>query len=115
MSKLNNRYWLETKHVFSHISTTPSDTPHHYTKSQARLSRFEIFPQSKMFCIQPTPQYTTQYPDLFITHEEGFIMHTGKRNPLQLPQKEQYSQLILTTQLISGKLLHTQNKFLFLL
>ena len=40
-------------------------------------------------------------------------MHTGKRNPLQLPQNEQYSQL--TTQLISGKLIHTQDKFLFFL
>ena len=38
-------------------------------------------------------------------------MHTGKPNPLQLPQNEQYNQL--TTQLISGKLIHTQNKFLF--
>ena len=38
-------------------------------------------------------------------------MHTGKRNPRQLPQNEQYKQL--TTQLISGKLLHTQDKFLF--
>ena len=42
----------------------------------------------------------------------GFKMHTGKRNPLQLPQNEQYNQL--TTQLISGKIIHTQDKFLFL-
>ena len=38
-------------------------------------------------------------------------MHTGKPNALQLPQNEQYNQL--TTQLISGKLIHTQDKFLF--
>ena len=37
-------------------------------------------------------------------------MHTGKHNSLQLPQKEQYNQL--TTQLISGKLIQTQDKFL---
>ena len=64
-----------------------------------------------MFCNKPTPLYATQYPDLFITYKEGFDMHTGKRNPLQLPQNEQYNQL--TTQLISGKLIHTQDKFLF--
>ena len=34
-----------------------------------------------------------------------------KKVPLQLPQNEQYNQL--TTQLISGKLIHTQDKFLF--
>ena len=38
-------------------------------------------------------------------------MHTGKHNALQLPQNDQYNQL--TTQLISGKLVHTQDKFLF--
>ena len=112
MSKLNNRYWLETEHFFNnHSSTTSTDTPYHDTKSQTRLSRFEIFPENKMFCNKPTPLHLTQYPDLFITYKEGFNMQTGKPNPLQLPQNEQYNQL--TTQLISGKLFHTQNKFLF--
>ena len=66
-----------------------------------------------MFCNKPTPSHVSQYPDLFITYTEGFNMHTGTPNPLQLPQNEQYNQL--TTQLISGKLIHTQDKFLFLL
>ena len=38
-------------------------------------------------------------------------MHTGKRNPLQLPEDEQYTKL--STQLISGKLVHTRNELLF--
>ena len=38
-------------------------------------------------------------------------MHTGKRNPLQLPEDEQYTNI--STQLISGKLVHTQNKHTF--
>ena len=38
-------------------------------------------------------------------------MHTGKRNPLHLPQNEQYNQL--ATQLFSGKLIHTQDNLLF--
>ena len=38
-------------------------------------------------------------------------MHTGKRNPLQLPEVEQYDKL--TTQLISCKLIHNQNKVLY--
>ena len=55
-----------------------TDTPYHDTKSQTRLSRFEIFPESKMFCNKPTPLHLTQYPDLFITYKEGFNMQTGK-------------------------------------
>ena len=70
-----------------------------------------VFPENKMFCNKLTPLYTTQYPDLFITYKEGFNMHTGKRNPLHLLQIEQYNQL--TTPLISGKLIHTQDKLLF--
>ena len=89
MSKLNNRYWLETEHFFNnHFSTTSSDTPYHDTKSQTRLFRFEIFYENEMFCNKPTFLYITQYPDLFITYKEGFNMHTGKPNPLQLPQNE---------------------------
>ena len=38
-------------------------------------------------------------------------MHTGKRNTLQLPQNEQYNQLI--NQLIPRISIHTQDKFLF--
>ena len=64
-----------------------------------------------MFCNKPTHLHLTQYPDLFVTYKEGFNMHTGKPNSLQLPQKEQYNQP--TNQLISGKLIHTQDKFLF--
>ena len=38
-------------------------------------------------------------------------MHTVKRNPLQLPEDEQCTEF--SSQLISGKLVHTQNKLLF--
>ena len=94
MSKLNNRYWFETEHLFYYNnSNIPSETPYRDSKSQIRLSRFEIFPENKMFCNKPTPLYTTQYPDLFITYKEGFNTHTGKRNPLQLPEDEQNDKL----------------------
>ena len=112
MSEPSNRYWLEIEHFFNnHSPTTSPETPYHDTKSQTRPSRFEIFHESKMFCNKPTPLYITLYPDIFITYKEGFNMHTGKPNPLRLPQNERYNQL--TTQLSSGKLIHTQDKFLF--
>ena len=112
MSKLNNRYWLETEHFFNNrSSTTLSDISYYDTKSQTRLSRFEIFPEKKYFVTNPLLYNITQNPDLFITYKEGFNMHAGKPNPLRLPQNEQYNQL--TTQSISGKLFHTPDKFLF--
>ena len=58
-----------------------------------------------MFCTEPTLFCFTQYPDRFITFKDGFKMHTGKRNQLELPENEQYTKL--STQLISGKLAHT--------
>ena len=89
MTKLNNRYWLETVHFFNNDKTqTLSDTPFHDFKSQTRLSRFEIFPESLMFCNNPRPLFTTQYPNFFISYREGFNMHTGNRNPPQLPEDE---------------------------
>ena len=39
-------------------------------------------------------------------------MHTGKRNPLQIHEDEQYT--LLSTQINSGKLTHNRNKLLFL-
>ena len=112
MSKLNNSYWLETEHYFKTIVfSIPSKTPYHDSKSQTRHSLFEIFPENKMFCNKSTPFNTTQYSDLFITYKEEFNMHTGKLNPLQLPEDEQYDKL--STQLISGKLVHNQNKLSF--
>ena len=38
-------------------------------------------------------------------------MHIGKRTPLQLYENEQYDKLFF--QLMSGKLIHNQNKILF--
>ena len=112
MSELNNRYWLETEYFFnnnkSHIL---SEGPYHDSKSQTRFSRFADFPESKMFFNKPTPLYTTQYADLFITYEERFNMHTGKLSPLQLPEDEQCPKLFY--RLISSELVRTQNEFFF--
>ena len=102
MSKLNNRYWLEFEHFsIKNKSHILSQIPYPDSNSRTRL-----FPESKTFCNKPTPLYTNQYPELFITYEEGFNMHIG--NPLQLLEVEQYTKL--STQLNSRKLVHTQKK-----
>ena len=101
---------LKTEHFFSNNnSNVPPETSYHDLKSQNRLSCFEIFPERKMFCNKPTPVYTTQYPDLFNKNKEGLNVYTGKRNPLQLPEDEQYDRF--SAQLLSGNLIHIQTKF----
>ena len=86
MSKINNRYWLETEHFFNE-SYLPHTPPTNYSDSQdkSRFSRFEIYPNTNTFCNKPTPLHSTQYPDLFVTYKEGFNMNTGKRNPSSSP------------------------------
>ena len=51
----------------------------HYTNPS--LSRFEVFPTAQTFCGKPDPLYSTPYSDLFVTHTDGFNMHTGQLNP----------------------------------
>ena len=112
MSKLNTHYWLETEHFFnnnkSHIL---SETLCHDSKSQTRLSRFEIFPESKMFRNRPTPFYTTQNSDLFITNKEEFNKHTCKGNPLQLSEDEHFTNFnsLLNLFLVNSHILKTSS------
>ena len=61
-----------------------------------------------MFRNEHTPLYTPQNPDLFITYKDGFNMDTGNSNQPKLPEDEQCTKL--STQLISGKLVHTRNQ-----
>ena len=44
-------------------------------------SRLEIF-LKKTLCKKPTQMQTAQYLDLFVNYCGGFIMNTGKKNPI---------------------------------
>ena len=115
MSKLDNRYWLEieNEHFFNdNDSNVPPQTPYHECKHQTRLSRFEAFPESRMCFNKPTPLYITQNPDLFLTYKGEFSLQTGKRYPLQLPEGKQCDKL--STQLISGKVIHGKKVYFLL-
>ena len=92
-------------------SNVPHQTPYHDSKSFTRLSRVEVFLESKIICNKPTPSNTTQYPDLFITYKDGFNVQTGKGNTFQLPEDEQYNRLSI--QLFSGPKLHTHYNIFF--
>ena len=93
MSEIGNRYWLETGRFFNESDNThtpPSDT----NSDKTRLSRFELYPEQRIFRNKPTPLHTTQYLDLFISYKEGFNLNTGKRNHLHLPEDDQFFSII---------------------
>ena len=95
MTKIEDRYWIETD-SFVHSSTPKKSTtndgikgtsypyihaPHAQHPHNPSLSRFEVFPSAQTFCGKPDPLYATQYSDLFVTYTEGINMHTGQPDP----------------------------------
>ena len=108
MTKIDERYWIET-YCFIHSSLpNKSDTssgikgtyfpyihaPHTQIPHNPSLSPFELFPQTQTFCGKPEPLYTTQYSDLFVIYQDGFKMHTGQPN-LQSVKNEYISGRII--------------------
>ena len=100
-SKLNSS--LIAKSLLKHLITT--------LNLNCSFLHLKISLERKRFCNKSTPLCITQYHVLFIAYEEALDMHTRQRNPLQPPEDEQND--LLYTQLISGKLVPTQNILLF--
>ena len=81
MTKIEDRYWIETDSFVHSSHSTKSDTissikdtahpythaPHAQNPNNPSLSRFEVFPNAQIFCGKPDPLYSTQYSDLFVT------------------------------------------------
>ena len=72
MTKLCDRYWIETSQFFNATIATESHNTSHpfYTtpkmpNDQTRLARFEVFPDRHSFCKRPTLMLTTQYENIF--------------------------------------------------
>ena len=94
MTKIEDRYWIETdSFVHSPFSIKPETTsgikgtahpyvhaPHTQYPNNPSLSRFEVYPTAQTFCGKPDRLYSTQYSDLFVTYTDGFSMHTGQPN-----------------------------------
>ena len=74
MTKIEDRYWIETD-SFAHSShsTKPDETsgikdtthpfvhaPHTRNPNNPSLSRFEVFPNAQTFCGKPDPLHSTQ-------------------------------------------------------
>ena len=118
MTKIEDRYWIETDtFVHSSIPKKPATNasikgtsypyvhaPHAQNLHNPSLSRFEVFPNAQTFCGKPEPLYSTQYSDLFVTYTERVNLHTGQPNP---------SSII--NEYISGKIVlnNSNNKYVF--
>ena len=118
MTKIEDRYWIETDSFVHSSLSTKSDTtsgikgtahpyihaPHTQNLNNPSPSRFEVFANAQTFCGKPGHLYSTQNSDLLVTYTNGFNMHTGQPNP----------QSILN-EYISGKIVldNSNNKIKF--
>ena len=110
LSKLNNRFWLETDDFTGKntekISKSILPTVVPFANSPLGTttpfySRLEFFPQKNTFCKKPTKDHTTQqYPDLLVTFREGFNMNTGNKNPVVFDEKPSFSQTSMSSPLV---------------
>ena len=87
MTKIEDRYWIETDSFVHSPHPVKSQTasgikgtehpyvhaPHTQHPNNPSLSRFEVFPTAQTFCGKPDPLYSTQYSDLFVTYTDDFI------------------------------------------
>ena len=94
MTRINDRYWIETDTFIeaSNITQNFQTEGIHGTKfpnvktpqspvDNPSFSRFEIYPIAQTFCGKPDPLYSTQYEDIFVTYLDGFDMDTGQPRP----------------------------------
>ena len=96
MSKINDRYWIETDSFIHSALTIKSDTSYgimgipfrnfmHYIHKTTKTQVFHVlnsFHILKHSVWKPEPLYSIQYADLFVSI--GFNMHTGQHNPHSL-------------------------------
>ena len=118
MTKIEDRYWIETdSSVHSSHSIKPKTTsgikgtehPYVYAlhtqhPNNPSLSRFEVFPTAQTFCVKPDPLSSTQYSDHFVTYTDGFNMHTGQPNPHSMNDEYISGKIVIDT---------SNNKFVF--
>ena len=86
MTKIEDRYWIETDSFVHSSHSTKSDptsgikatahpyihAPHTQNPNDPSLARFEVFPNAQTFCGKPDPLYSKQYSDLFCNIYQWF-------------------------------------------
>ena len=111
MTKIEDRYWIETdSFVHSPLSTKSKYTsdnkgtehpyvyaPHTQHPNDPNFSRYELYPIAQTFCGKPDPLYSTQCSDIFVTYTDGFNMHTGQPNPHSMIDEYISGKIVLDT------------------
>ena len=94
MTRIKDRYWIETDTFIETSKTTqkfqtegikgtkfPSVKTPQSTVDNPSLSGFEIYPIAQTFCGKPDPLSSTKNEDIFVTYLDGFDMNTGQPRP----------------------------------
>ena len=94
MTRIEDRYWLETHNFIESSNITqnlqtegiqgtkyPNVKTPQSTGDNPSLSRFEIYPIAQTFGGKPEPLYSTQYDDIVVTYLDGFDMNIGQPRP----------------------------------
>ena len=126
MTKIDDRYWIETGSFIHSSLPNKSDTssvikstsflyihaPHRQKPHNPSLSSFELFPHTQTFCGEPELLYTTQNSDFF-TYQEGFNVHTGQPNPRSIMAEYISGKIVLdsTTKHYVFPALNVSNNF----
>ena len=119
MTKIEDRYWIETEYFLHSSHLTKPDpisgikgtsypsvhAPHTQNPQNPSLSRFEVFSNAQTVCGKPQSLCSTQNSDLFVTNTDGFNMHTRQTNPQSIIDKNITVKIVIIT---------SKNKFLFL-
>ena len=104
MSKLSNRYWLETDDFLNSSEKNTGKIDKSilpivflYANSplgtnNPTLSRMEIFQQKITFCKKPTQIHKTLYRDSFVTYREGFKMKIRIKNSIVVDPEPSFTQ-----------------------
>ena len=127
MTKIDDRYWIETRSFIHSSVPNKSDTtfgikgtsfpyihpPHTQNPHKPSLSRIELFPHTQTFYGKLEPLYTTQNSYLFVTYQEGFNLHTGQPNPQPIINEHISGKIVLasTTQHYVFPALNVTNNF----
>ena len=87
MTKIEDRYWIETdsfvhssfakksatNNGFKGTSYPHVHAPHAQNTHHPHLSRFEVFPNAQTFCGKPAPLYSTQFSDFLLLIPKDLI------------------------------------------
>ena len=79
MVKYQKRYWIETNADRTLVQELNKNNHTKVNKSTSQIATgFGVYSKFDFHCGSTKPIYSTEYEDIYIIHEKGFDMNTGK-------------------------------------